>query len=78
MMETPVLFNNTTAWLMLIESHKNIAKYRVAVGGSGIMDVVPARQFHVLVANFSEKSDHLLKNMLVSVGGGVPKCVVHI
>lgn len=77
MSETPVL-NMTEAGLMLIESHPNTYKARVAVNTSGIMDVSPGCPFHLLVENFAEKSAHLPKQMLVTVGGGAPKCVVHM
>lgn len=78
MSETPVLFNITAASLMMIESHQNIAKYRLTLTAFGIMDVVPGSPFHELVANFGEKRAQMPKRMLVEVCGCVKQCVLHV
>lgn len=76
--DTLILYNETAAGLMLLESHPNITKSRFAVTESGTMDLVPGSPLDVLVASFSEKSAHIPKNMLIAVGGGAPQCVVHM
>lgn len=67
MLETPVLVNTTEAGLVLIEYHPNTAKFRVAVTASSIINVIPGRPFHVLVANFAENPTNFLHHMLVAV-----------
>lgn len=61
MSETPVLMNNTTDGIILIDYHPKISKSRVAVTVSGITNVVRGHKFHVLVANVAETSVHLSK-----------------
>lgn len=75
MYETQELVHSTSADLLLIESHPKVAKPRVAVTASGIMEVIPGSPIYLLLANFLERSALLPKKGLVAVGAGAPHCV---
>lgn len=55
-----------------------MAKTRVAVTASGVMDVIPGRPFQILIAYFSERLTHLPKHMLVAIVAGTPQSVVNL
>lgn len=64
--------------LMYIEIPPDESKRNVALTASGVMDVTSGRYFHILVANFGDRSPHLPKNMLVTVGGEADVCIVQM
>lgn len=76
--ETLFLVHTTYEGFMHIESHPNIVKPRVAVTESGILNVVPGRPLHLVVAYFAERLAHYPKHMLATVGSGAPQYLVHM
>lgn len=67
--ENPVLGPIYGSGIMHIEGHPNLAKINVALTVSGVMNVTQGRPFYTLVTNFSVRSIHLPKHVLVVVGG---------
>lgn len=78
MSDSTFLLNTIESGLMLIESHMNISKSRVAVTASVTIDVVPGRPFQVFVANFSDSSAHLPKHILFAFVSGAPQFVLNM